>query len=987
MTERDDRHEALPPVSDDTSADATESFSSPDAALPDTDPILYPGMTWGRYRLRELVGHGGMGSVWRAWDPELGREVALKLLAGWAPDSERKLLAEARAQARISHPNVCEIYDVGRANSHGYIAMRLVDGATLRKVAPTLNLEARVALVRDVAEAVHAAHRTGLVHRDLKSDNILVERDGDGRLTPFVVDFGLARPLDSDGTVSIRISGTPAYMAPEQASDDGRPLDRRTDVYGLGAVLYEALGGAAPFTGSNHMTTLLRVLTEPPTPLRRLEPSVPVDLEAIVMRCLEKQPDHRYSSARALAEDLSRFLDGETVSARPPDLLEQMRRVLYRRRREVGVAAAILLIVAIGAGAALHSRWQAREQTRWAQDFIERVKEVEAVRRYAALAGGPAGSPWRERADRTLRGLETEIDALGDVAAGPGQYALGRAALALGDPSGARAHLERAISRGWDGPSVRWTLGRSLAEIYRSSLEALERISEPELRRTERDRLVRELRDPALALLRSGRAAAPDATDFVEGLVAACEERYGEAYAALDRAWQGAPWLYEAKMLEARLRIEESWAALNDGDNDRAADLLRSATQPAHLAIDTAPGDARPLIIEANRLRTLATLATSTPSQADLALDEALEACDGAVAIDPLVAAAHQARGLVLMTRGRVRLDRGEDPDTELVAAIDEAETATDLDPTDWESYHLAAFAAELRARWDFRRGGDAQPHFESSRRALENGIRLCPWSAPLHARLGRLLYLEGLFQRSRGHDPEPSFVAAIHAFEAAMELAPTYAPGFSNLGNVWTALAEGSISRGEDPEDQLARAASALEQAVDCEPLLAAHHSNLGNVFLTKAEWRLENGRDPSEALDEAQIQYREALRLQPDYGIATFNLGQSLRFRSRWLLMQHHDPSSVTTTALDVLADAGRLLPGDADVDKERARIHMIRAEWALRTGSDPAPAVDACRAALAAGVAVNPADVELDRIRAELDQLIAGEASPEDRRPEPR
>jgi serine/threonine-protein kinase len=933
------------------------------------------------------VGHGGMGSVWRAWDPELGREVALKLLAGWAPDSERKLLAEARAQARISHPNVCEIYDVGRANSHGYIAMRLVDGPTLRKVAPTLNLEARVALVRDVAEAVHAAHRTGLVHRDLKSDNILVERDRDGRLTPFVVDFGLARPLDSDGTVSIRISGTPAYMAPEQATDDGRPLDRRTDVYGLGAVLYEALGGAAPFAGSNHMTTLLRVLTEQPTPLRRLEPSVPVDLEAIVMRCLEKQPDHRYSSTRALAEDLSRFLDGETVSARPPGLVEQMRRMLYRRRREVGFAAVVLLIVAIGAGAAIHSRWQTREQTRWAQDFIERVKEVEAVRRYAALAGGPAGSPWRERADHTLRGLETEIDEIGDVAAGPGQYALGRAALALGDPSGARAHLERAISRGWDGPSVRWTLGRSLAEIYRSNLEALERISEPEMRRAERARLVRELRDPALALLRSGRAAAPDETDFVEGLVAACEERYGDAYAALDRAWREAPWLYEAKMLEARLRIEESWAAMNDGESHRAADLLRSATLPARLAIDTAPGDARPLIIEGNRLRTLATLPTSTPSEADQELDEALEACDAAVEIDPRSASAHQARGLVLMTRGRISLAQGEDPNAALEAAAGEAETATDLDPTDWESYHLAAFAAELRARWDFRRGGDAQPHFESSQRALENGIRQCPWSAPLHARLGRLLYLEGLYQRSRGHDPEPSFVAAIHAFEAAMELAPTYAPGFSNLGNVWTALAEGSISRGEDPEDQLAQAASALKKAVDCAPLLAAHHSNLGNVFLTQAEWRLENGRDPSDALDEAQAQYREALRLQPDYGIATFNLGQSLRFRSRWLLMQHHDPSSVTTTALDVLADAGRLLPGDADVDKERARIQIIRAEWALRTGSDPAPAVDACRAALAAGVAVNPADVEVDRIRAELDQLLAEESSPEDRGSEPR
>ena len=290
------------------------------------------------------IGQGGSGEVLRAWDPALRRHVALKLLTRTDPDSAARMLREARAQARVEHPNVCPIYEVGEtADGRPFIAMQFVDGEALDVVASDLSTPAVARLVRDVALGVQAAHTVGLIHRDLKPANILVERRDDDHAHPWVLDFGIAKARDAEGlTVTGEAVGTPGFMSPEQIRGEARSVDGRTDVYGLGAVLYSLLCGRPPFVGDSQIDVMMQVLQNDPEPLRRLAPTVPVDLATITDRCLESDPDRRYRSVRAVADDLDRFLAGEPVAARPVGFAVRSWRWIGRNRMLASVVAAAL---------------------------------------------------------------------------------------------------------------------------------------------------------------------------------------------------------------------------------------------------------------------------------------------------------------------------------------------------------------------------------------------------------------------------------------------------------------------------------------------------------------------------------------------------------------------------------------------------------------------------------------------------------------------
>ncbi|HEX9577175.1 MAG TPA: serine/threonine-protein kinase, partial [Myxococcales bacterium] len=297
-----------------------------------------------RYQVLELIGKGGMGKVYKAFDRKLRRSVALKFLRGADAALERRFLQEAQAQARVDHPHVCKVYEVGRIGEEPYIAMQYIDGKTLREVSRQLTMVQRVAVLRDIAEAVHAAHKLGLVHRDIKPANILVEIGSEGDPHPFITDFGLARDLQAPGdTVQGQVLGTPQYMAPEQAKGEHKHIDARTDVYGLGATLYEALMGRPPFDGGSQLQILYKMLHHDP---QRLQ-GVAQDVESIVLKCLEKDPARRYQSAKALADDLQRSLDGEPVLARPPTPFDWALRRIWRHKALSAALAALALVVLV----------------------------------------------------------------------------------------------------------------------------------------------------------------------------------------------------------------------------------------------------------------------------------------------------------------------------------------------------------------------------------------------------------------------------------------------------------------------------------------------------------------------------------------------------------------------------------------------------------------------------------------------------------------
>ena len=309
---------------------------------PHTPPEVHsclrrPGSLVGKYVRVEQVGKGGMSTVHRAWDTELSRWVALKLLTETAdPSSRERFLREARTAAALDHPGIIPIYEAGQAENDLYIAMKLVETVSLRDLRLKPGECARI--VREAALAVHAAHQAGIIHRDLKPGNILV--DPSGRV--FVSDFGIAREIQVDArlTASGSILGTPTYMAPEQAM--GKDVARRaSDIYSLGATLYELLAGRPPFEGESVYALLKRIVEEEPPALRRVAPHVDSKLETIVAKCLEKDPARRYDTALDLAEDLRRYEAGEPLLARRRFSLARM-----------GVLLALLAGLGLAGGAA-----------------------------------------------------------------------------------------------------------------------------------------------------------------------------------------------------------------------------------------------------------------------------------------------------------------------------------------------------------------------------------------------------------------------------------------------------------------------------------------------------------------------------------------------------------------------------------------------------------------------------------------------------------
>ncbi|MBI3725734.1 protein kinase [bacterium] len=304
----------------------------------------------GRYAIEAELGRGGMGAVFRALDPVLKRQVAIKVLldpAHATADARRRFRSEASAAARLKHPGIVSVHEFGEHEGKPFLVMDLILGVSLEARLTEGSLPAkRVAeIVREVALALEHAHSQNVIHRDVKPGNVLIDRDG----RPHLTDFGLARDmLATELTATGAVLGTPAYMAPEQAGGDVREQGPRTDIYALGGLLYRALVGRPPFRAKTMQALLSNILLKDPVPPRTLNRALHADLETITLKCLAKEPARRYARAEDVAEDLRRFLEGEPILARPVGLLE--RSWLRAKRNPVSALAALVLVVG-GTGA------------------------------------------------------------------------------------------------------------------------------------------------------------------------------------------------------------------------------------------------------------------------------------------------------------------------------------------------------------------------------------------------------------------------------------------------------------------------------------------------------------------------------------------------------------------------------------------------------------------------------------------------------------
>jgi YD repeat-containing protein len=390
--------------------------------LPPEPTLISPGSPAGAeagppavagYEVLGELGRGGMGVVYRARQHGLNRVVALKMIRGEAhagADERARFRTEAEAIARLQHPNIVQVFEVGEHEGRPFLSLELCPGGSLAdrlRGAPLSGAEA-TRLVEMLARAVQAAHDAQVIHRDLKPANVLLavgtdlpvcpDRPGglSPQFTPKITDFGLARKLDEAGqTVSGAVLGTPSYMAPEQAAGKGQQVGPAADVYALGAILYECLTGRPPFKAATIYDTLLQVIGDEPVPVRRLQPGVPHDLETICLKCLRKEPKQRYASAAELAEDLRRFLADEPIQARPVRAWERLVKGA-RRRPAVALAMVLGALLLCGVGSSWWFWHQGEQRRRQAHERERAEAEAQAVHveyyaNFVKRWGAPAG--------------------------------------------------------------------------------------------------------------------------------------------------------------------------------------------------------------------------------------------------------------------------------------------------------------------------------------------------------------------------------------------------------------------------------------------------------------------------------------------------------------------------------------------------------------------------------------------------------------------
>jgi tetratricopeptide (TPR) repeat protein/predicted Ser/Thr protein kinase len=404
----------------------------PTHVVPTTQADATPEVI-GKYELREELGRGGMGIVYRAYDRVLKRSVALKMIN----DPKRaggKLLKrftqEASIIARLHDPRLVPIFEVGEYEKKPYFVMELIEGRSLQRLLREETVPGRrvAEIVREVALALKHAHENGIIHRDVKPENILIDSSGNPRL----MDFGLAIDEETEErfTAPGAILGTPEYMSPEQAAGATSELTEATDIYALGAILYHALVGKPPFQATEMHRVIYKVITLEPTPPRRLDPKIHQDLETITLRCLMKEPTRRYLTAEEVADELGRYLAGEPIVARPQGSIE---RAWRRARRYRGfVIAFLLLLILVGMGGAFLDDMRRR-------DNAKALEELRAEKERAARAAAQAES---EKARATIEEARTAL------AGNEFQRALDAANRAVElDPKSADAWAVRATAR------------------------------------------------------------------------------------------------------------------------------------------------------------------------------------------------------------------------------------------------------------------------------------------------------------------------------------------------------------------------------------------------------------------------------------------------------------------------------------------------------------------------------------------------------------
>jgi eukaryotic-like serine/threonine-protein kinase len=902
--------------------------------------VGWPVQNWDRYRYEAYIGEGGMGRVFKAYDPQLKRHVALKFIRGDDPSLKERFLREAQGQASVVHENVCKIFDAGEVNGRFYISMQYIDGFTINRIPHEFSIEQKVKLMKEVAEGIHAAHRVGLIHRDVKPGNIMVEKTEDGGFLPYIMDFGLVRAAEAKGiTMTGIIIGTPGYMAPEQAwNDDKHPLDRRADIYSLGATLYELISGRPPYDGTSSIEIIKHMVEKDPISLHQRMPNVPSELETIVMKCLEREPHRRYDSARAFAEDLGRFLDGEPILARRSTISY---RLLKKARKHKAMTATVALFtVALIAllGFAIQSRLQAAKQAESAQRFGMEVERIEGILSRIHTLPIHDIRPELQNVRGKIKWIGQQMHETGSAAEGPGLHAIGRIHLGLHEYVKADEALQRAWDRGYRSPEVSYSLGLTLGHLYQSELKRVEQVSNKDDREAKRKEIETKYRDPAVRYLKQSHGAAFETPAYAEALIFYYEKKYDEALKKTMTAFNEISWMYEAKILEGDIYRSKANEESDTGKPDEAlADFGKAekAYQKAILIGRSDPNAYQGLCsLYVNRLH------MDMYRGVDVAplVPEGLDACGKVSQINTNLPEPYNSRSAVYRFMGEYQLINGTDPQKALESSAKEAEQAIQLDSKNSEAYGKLGTAYSLLGEYQSVLDQSPESFFLKSKAAFEKAVELMPRDPyPFH-NLAVNYSILGTYKKNHGIEARADFEKIIYYESKATEINPKHVFAINGLGMGYSNLGNLDVESGKDPRANLEKSISYFKKVSELNSTSPYAYNNLSSVTQSLAEWEYDHGIDAVARYNEALKPAEQALKLAADYPFAHFNAAKILAGLARIEFNHNRSPENYLERSKTMLEKGIKIQSNIAGPNDELASVLLIEAEYEITQGKSP-------------------------------------------------
>lgn len=876
-----------------------------------------PGFEIGPYVIEKLLGSGGMGHVYLAYSKQLERYVALKILKKDDPEIVQRFLQEAKLQAQVEHENVCRVYGINAGDERPYIAMQYIDGVTLKEAAETMTLEQKLTIIRSVALALHAAHRQGLIHRDIKPENIMIERDESGIAKPYILDFGLARQQAAPNvTKTGMVLGTPHYMSPEQLTGGQRTIDRRTDIYSLGATLYEIIVGQPLFDNSDSFGVMLKILNNDPVPLHKIDPSVPRDVETIVLKCIEKTAQRRYASARLLANDIENYLNGDPIMARRANIFYTLSLKAKKHRIIVTISAialfSVLFMVVLSVRTALQARERiefTRKQAELQQQLNVQIKEIESIMRFTRMMPVHDTTPVRSIIQGKMEIISAQKEKLGAFATGPILYALGRGYLILNDYESAFQNLDIAWHSGFQGPEVATALGKTYAQLYQKELRTLDRLDSEEIRHVRQKKIEIDLRDRALKLLQQGKQVELDSPLYITALIAFYENRLEDALLAVNTALANKPWLYEALALKGE--IFSKWASKNYADGERekfhyyreqaftcfdsARAIGRSDRAVYHgfaqfclsmLQIEHLQGNEGKLWFNKglNNCELMLSIQPRLPETLNMAahlhLEEAefefqsglapfeniqwaMNILDESLEIDENFSETTLNYGIARRMMGEYNAERGADPSEFYLQAIRDFKSVSTSDDSNLLAIINLCRTHLSRAAYLIQQNKNAWPDLNEAEKLVRKSSQKIENPGAFRLNIARTEYLKGLIALKDDSDPSPFIAKGIETLSENSGNLDGYDDRTIQLARLHVLKGRYLTKRGQNPEVPFNTSEKLLKKQLQNQRFQSQTPLELAELSRWQAAWNLLNNKELTDIVQRGMSYINQSLEM----------------------------------------------------------------------------------------------------------------------------